>query len=271
MIALPLVGVGFLALGLVADGSGWWATRPFLTNLVSGATSACFGIPFALLVLASFTEYQAQQVQRRNAENLFDGALGSLTSWVLRVTSSASHNRLDVALDASTRRILHLIVNGRSSTNGAELADALSALEDLLTGGFSFLVDMEEHWASTRAQWRFLNDHVKASMYEQQLGWIRSDAAARFDTVLSGPNPFLSVIRLREQLLPRLIKRLSGRTDGPTGSLRPLVRDQLRELRDALVELRGELPRAMRLREALAIAHGQQFDITLVPGWGLRL
>jgi hypothetical protein len=263
MVTLPLVGGCLLALGLAADQFGWWTTRPFLTNLVSGVTSACFGVPFALLILASFTAHQAEQIQRTNAENLFDGALDTLANWARRVTSSQSHDRLDVALDSLTSRVLdHIepVTDPREGVPG--LADAVSDLQKFLTTNFSFVVDMTEHWASTCAQWRFMDDYVKPRMVEQRLDWIRADAAARLDTILrSETNPFLSVIPMREDLLPPLIEDMAGNISA----------ERLDRLRSAIVELRGELPRAMRLREALAIAQGQPFEIGLVSGRGLQL
>jgi len=242
MAMLPVVGGCLLALGLAADRFGWWTTRPFLTNLVSGVTSACFGVPFALLILASLTAHQAEQLQQANAKSLFDGALDSLAGWVRRVTASESYDRLDVELDLLTSRVL--------DASGPELAESVSALQKFLKDNFSFDVDMAEHWASTCAQWRFLDDYVKPRVYEQGLEWIRADAAARFDTILrDGTNPYSSVVRLREDL-----------------SLK-----DIRELRDALIELRSQLPKAMRLREALAIARNEPFEIGLVPGKGIKI
>ncbi|GAB3908570.1 hypothetical protein GCM10029964_108550 [Kibdelosporangium lantanae] len=156
-----------------------------MTNLVSGVTSACFGVPFALLILASLTAHQAESV---------------------------------------------------------------AALRKFLTDNFSFEVDMAEHWASTCAQWRFLDDYVKPRMYEQGLSWIRADAAARLNTILrDSTNPFLPFFQLREDMSD------------------PGV------LNERLIELRGQLPKAMRLREALAIARDEPFTIGLTPGWGLEI
>lgn len=277
VVTLPLVGVFLLTLGLAADQFGWWTTRPFLTNLVSGMTSACFGIPFALLFLASFTAHQAEQLERSNTQSLFDGALDTFAGWARRVTSSRSHDRLDIALDSLTAQVLDHLEQVSEAQEGASsdipaFADALSTLHEFLTHNFSFLVDMEEHWASTCAQWRFLDDYVKPRMYEQRLSWIRADAAARLDTILrSEANPFLPVIPMREHLLPRVIEATASLVENDVEDLPPTVERQLHQLRDAIFSLRGNLPRAMRLREALAIAYGQQFEVGLTPGRGLRL
>jgi hypothetical protein len=230
-----------------------------------------------LLILASFAAHQAEQLQRANAMNLFDGAINALAGWARRVTSGQSHDRLDIALDSLTSQVLnHLeqVTNAHkvASSEISELATTVSALQNFLTHNFSYAVDMEEHWASTCAQWRFLDDYVKPRMYEQGLDWIRADAAARIDTILRRQaNPFLQVIPLREHLLPPLIETLTDLVQNDVDNVPPMVERQLRQLRGAIFEVRGQLPRAMRLREALAIARGQPFEIGLVPGHGLQL
>jgi hypothetical protein len=163
VVTLPLIGGCLLALGLAADQFDWWTTRQFLTNLLSGMTSACFGIPFALLILASFAAHQAAQVQRANARSLFDGAIDALAGWARRVTSYQSHDRLDIALDSLTSQVLNRLEQLTDAHKGAspdipERTDILSALQKFLTHNFSYAVDMEERWASTCAQWRFLDD-----------------------------------------------------------------------------------------------------------------
>jgi hypothetical protein len=119
MVTLPLVGVCLLSLGFAADQFDWWTNRPFLTNLVSGVTSACFGIPFASLFLASFTAHQAEQLERSNAQSLFDGALDAFAGGVRRVTSSRSHDRLDIALDSLTTQVLNRLEQVTDSREGA--------------------------------------------------------------------------------------------------------------------------------------------------------
>jgi hypothetical protein len=62
-------------LGLVGDRRGWWTDRPFLTNLVSGLTGACFGIPVALLILTELSNRQRQRVEGVNAVARYDQAV----------------------------------------------------------------------------------------------------------------------------------------------------------------------------------------------------
>src|SRR5687767_14319579 len=40
-----LTGIATLALGIHLDSQGYWDKKPFLTNVASGFTGACFGLP----------------------------------------------------------------------------------------------------------------------------------------------------------------------------------------------------------------------------------
>ncbi len=59
------LGPLLVALGALGDQYGWWDSRPFLTNLISGLTGAMFGIPVALLLLPGLTDRDRRtRVQR---------------------------------------------------------------------------------------------------------------------------------------------------------------------------------------------------------------
>jgi hypothetical protein len=67
-----------MTIGFIADTNRWWADRPFLTNILSSVTTACFGVPFALLILATLTAQQSDRIQIRNALALRANALNAL-------------------------------------------------------------------------------------------------------------------------------------------------------------------------------------------------
>src|SRR5262245_48568765 len=64
--ALLTLGALLMVLGIVGDGFGWWNSRPFTTNLISGVTGACFAIPLALIGLRALSEAQATYSTRSN-------------------------------------------------------------------------------------------------------------------------------------------------------------------------------------------------------------
>lgn len=45
---LPVLGLALLSLGIVGDVRDWWDDLGYLSNMLAGATAACFGIPFAI-------------------------------------------------------------------------------------------------------------------------------------------------------------------------------------------------------------------------------
>src|SRR5690242_14298505 len=59
------VGIAFTLLGLYGDLHGFWAARPFATNLVSSLTGGSFGIPIALLVIQQLAGQQNLYSERR--------------------------------------------------------------------------------------------------------------------------------------------------------------------------------------------------------------
>src|SRR3712207_5152553 len=51
LVGLAFAGVCGFIVGLIGDLNGWWAGLAFTSNVLAGTTGACFGIPFAVLVL----------------------------------------------------------------------------------------------------------------------------------------------------------------------------------------------------------------------------
>ena len=60
-------GMVFLSLGFWVDSTGWWANRPFLSNLSSSLASVFFGLPFALIVVQRISANEAERTERRSA------------------------------------------------------------------------------------------------------------------------------------------------------------------------------------------------------------
>jgi hypothetical protein len=63
-VGLWLLGGSLTWLGIVGDLHGWWADRPFLTNLFSGAVGASFGIPVALVIIGEVAWRQRAHADR---------------------------------------------------------------------------------------------------------------------------------------------------------------------------------------------------------------
>lgn len=70
--AFWVLGAIFATLGWLGDSSGFWENRSFLTNVFSSLTSACFGIPLALIILARVGAAQAEAFARRRVWHQFN-------------------------------------------------------------------------------------------------------------------------------------------------------------------------------------------------------
>lgn len=81
-IILWAVGIVFLALGVWGDSDGFWAGKPFLTNLFSALTSAAFGIPLALVVLQRIAASEADAAEARGARRIAGRVSADLESAV---------------------------------------------------------------------------------------------------------------------------------------------------------------------------------------------
>lgn len=62
-VILLISGMGLLSVGVLGDTEGWWSQAPFLTNVASSITGACFGIPLALLILQRLSTVQSSKAQ----------------------------------------------------------------------------------------------------------------------------------------------------------------------------------------------------------------
>ncbi|GIF53841.1 hypothetical protein DFJ67_1803 [Asanoa ferruginea] len=95
MLLLLVCGSGLWILGILGDDQGWWTDRPFFINFVSSLTAACFGIPFAMLVLRYL-----QSVQRIRAESLSDlrNALIAMSTSLDEVIGKSLADRLESGL-----------------------------------------------------------------------------------------------------------------------------------------------------------------------------
>jgi hypothetical protein len=91
---LALFGTAGLVGGTILDVRGGWTSLPFVTNMVSGATAASFGVIFALVILQTITRNQAEAQNRREAERLYRRGLADLQTAARSIFTSASRENL---------------------------------------------------------------------------------------------------------------------------------------------------------------------------------
>ena len=68
--ALSAAGVALLALGVWGDHAGFWADKPYLTNVFSALTTAAFGVPLALVVVQRIAAGEADAAEARAAARM---------------------------------------------------------------------------------------------------------------------------------------------------------------------------------------------------------
>jgi hypothetical protein len=189
-IALASIGLVFLGLaavvvGLIGDGRDWWEARPFLTNLLSTISGACFGIPVAIVVLRRAEELRHREdaanrdtsesvaiCERMNAnagriERYWvdmppnadgrdgdNGGWASLVTDVVRLTDLVRQTGADVSSEL-TAAIRPLTVRFRMVGMGgvhvaiSEIAQDWARLRQIASSS-TYLREWENEWASTR-------------------------------------------------------------------------------------------------------------------------
>jgi hypothetical protein len=68
--ALWAAGVALLTLGVWGDQTGFWAEKPYLTNVFSALTTAAFGVPLALVVVQRISAGEADAAEARAAARM---------------------------------------------------------------------------------------------------------------------------------------------------------------------------------------------------------
>ncbi|WP_432246118.1 hypothetical protein ACRB8A_19745 (plasmid) [Arthrobacter sp. G.S.26] len=139
VLFLPLIGIFGLVIGWRFDLSGYWISAPFQLNIYSAGTTACFGIPLALVVLRSVTSYQEERTALLSAIRTAIAAAGELNERAGRLVAPGTDiNRLQHNLAYAHGAIQGLIRDVEKPANprpGAlrfteKLSDAAASVEN---------------------------------------------------------------------------------------------------------------------------------------------
>ncbi|GAA4718956.1 hypothetical protein [Phytohabitans rumicis] len=183
-MALWASGTLLAASGVVGDRREWWTEQPFLTNLVSSITGACFGIPIALLVLQALSAAHAERLEMRSTARL-----------ALRTVKNMCR---------SSRRLLP---NGESEGAGhiktalSELR-SISIIEPLRYKGIADIRTLEQAMMrivtcfpekgdltvsvhELQRTWDFLVSDIRYRLAELDLPWLPAKTVADMDALLN--------------------------------------------------------------------------------------
>lgn len=89
------VGAALLGFGWWGDQAGFWAGKPFITNVFSSVTAVSFGVPLALIVVERMGVAQAEAVEARTARRLAAEVVEDLVLAVPGLRPGAASNLRD--------------------------------------------------------------------------------------------------------------------------------------------------------------------------------
>jgi len=189
-ITLWLFGIAFAMLGALGDSRGWWAGRPFATNLVSSLVGACFGIPIALIVIQRLAANQLEMVERRSAMR---HALRTMQDFIDTASRLVKH-------DPRTHHIQEpLIRNIREVHHGLQSAASKDEI------GFAELKELERtaqkaeveigtwipHYGeyqslvhSCNSTWTLMSTDVRSRLSENGLPWLDERRVHHLESML---------------------------------------------------------------------------------------
>ncbi|RZT84603.1 hypothetical protein EV383_1450 [Pseudonocardia sediminis] len=97
-LALLMLGASILSVGVLLESTDFWIRHPFLTNVASGVATACFGIPFAIVVLSRIYRRQAAITERQQLGQSIDREIGLLQDIFSRQATTVNDPKLTNAL-----------------------------------------------------------------------------------------------------------------------------------------------------------------------------
>ena len=213
-----IVGFVLLVLGIRGDSNGWWNDRPFLVNVISGLTGACFGIPLVLVVLNRISETVSMQAERQSVLRLaatscsdlsqaISNGYGDMLTWVTTVNQ----------LQEAARSIYNQAQSASELQYGSEeyqerVYDWHFIMSRTYNNYFGKIRTFFEvkNWGTIAAEWQAVKI-LSPRLRELGCSWITPTQEYEFDMAVVRPesirNPDIEA-RLRVFLAPDNASRL---------------------------------------------------------------
>jgi hypothetical protein len=118
LCGLGALGTCGFIIGLIGDLRGWWTNLGYTSNVLAGVTGACFGIPFAVLVLQRLLNENQLRANRRNLQNRM---VANLTNIEIIVAESLAEVR--PLSTTSMRDTWNHLKDLRKASRSEELSD----------------------------------------------------------------------------------------------------------------------------------------------------
>jgi hypothetical protein len=188
-IVLWATGVILLTLGVWGDSTGFWASRPYLTNTFSALTSAAFGVPIALIVLQRVAASEADAAEARAARRMAGRVSADLASAVIVLVKNGIPAMQAVKMHLRDQRDL-LVPNGeywRPATAPRlyyqpftdAIGSAMKNIEEL------FSQEIKRHLAEVSTQWSILTTESRSRLLETGNKWLTGLQAEELGTLVT--------------------------------------------------------------------------------------
>lgn len=184
-VALWCAGAVAAAAGAWGDASGWWGDKSFLTNLASSATSALFGVPFALVVIQHITSRQADERERREVRQRAARLARELTGDARQLVRVDIHSQPVATLRAALRHARATLEQAGGDADPEPLRQAYALWAQLVSSRTTTELLIER----MSGNWRVLVEEVQPSLLRTGGQWPDRQLVELLDETLTGGLP----------------------------------------------------------------------------------
>ncbi|SDE22799.1 hypothetical protein SAMN04488581_3618 [Mycolicibacterium neoaurum] len=206
--------------------ANWMQSHAYLPNIFAGITGFFIGVPFALVVLATFTVEREQNSARRTVERLSENAWRVFSDAVMDLCSDA---RIDAVTtnskalhDAQMKTFKAMnyfvctvrqnwdyraymlgdsgsdVISRDPSVHLASVRESLPNFKnslDTVIEGLGSADEIETLWSTVKGSWNVLDQYVRIQMLESSIEWFdpTDDALFRRDMRIEG-NPIHDIV-----------------------------------------------------------------------------
>ncbi|WP_337823258.1 hypothetical protein [Amycolatopsis sp. A1MSW2902] len=260
---LPCMFVALFLAGAWLDSIGYWSNKPFVTNVVTAATSACAGIPIAVGIIQKIITIQEERRQLRTTLTVLDDNIDQLTDAILLTYSGSSDALKEVSAllrfcESRTHTLLPFVFPGETLDRElvAELQRFRKDVVDLRSKVQEIISESKYGPAVQTmydAAWESLDSYVRPRLRESGIAWLPKDSyliLKQESLTWISDESLLKEIRY-------LIEAIDFRsTSGQMGEARgePPVHNLLWAAKnlDRFIAIRGEIPAIQAVGSPLA-------------------
>jgi hypothetical protein len=179
-------GIVSFTVGIYGDFNDWWSDKPYATNIFTAFTSACFGIPIAVVLLRKLATMQVDYTQRKKAKAILQVSSNEI-SYVLNETYNGDLDAVDSLssfLAYCSKRMLQLHTLDKSTSAIREVKYFVSELSQLRSQVENLLPN-KSLAAQLKAQnshaWTAIDEYVKPILFGTDADWSTTSSYSRLE------------------------------------------------------------------------------------------